>query len=725
MITLIPKEDGSLLDLSNWRPITLLNVDLKIASKAIAKRIEPTLPNLIHSDQTGFVKGRYIGENIRLISGIMDYTSLQKLPGILTSLDFRKAFDSIEWPFIMKTLDHLNFGRGIKRWVNIFYTNIESAVQNNGFITSWFKPSKGVRQGCPLSPYLFILSAEVLSNKIRQESNVRGIKVFGKEIKLSQFADDTTLFNADIESLERALKIIGDFGRIAGLSLNVKKTKALWLGKWKNNRNKPLDLKWFHSPVKILGIYFSYNIKENNKLNFDKKIQKLQTKLDMWSSRDLTIFGRAMLLKTLGISQLIYSASNLDAPKGIVEIVRTKSFKFLWKNKKDKIKRSGLYQDLENGGIRVIDFDIMLKALKLAWIPRLLRTSDNSSWCIIPKHYQFKGMGGLNFLLRCNYDTNYFSDLPLFYKKILVFFNELKTLYSYDQKQELILFNNKDILVDGKPIFLSEWFRKGILSINELLNETGNVLTFQEFRDKYSCESNFLQYYQVVSAIPKRLWSLARCSDTINRSFSTQNDNIFSLNESTQINLCKAKSKDFYNLFNVKIHTEYHTGPKRWSEKLSLNKDVWTRIFKSLKNICKDTKLKEFQFKLIHRTIVTKKELFRFGIKTDDECLYCGDKDSVEHSFIECAFTKLFTQNVLDWFNQVNECQMSPTTEEILFGITVSSLDTAIIRKFNYTALFMRHYIYSNKLNSLAISIQDFISKLLIRYDLENFSLIG
>ena len=85
----------------------------------------------------------------------------------------------------MKTLDHLKFGTGIKPWVNIFYTNIGSAVQNNGFITSWFKPSKGVRQGYPLSPYLFILSTEVLSNNILQESNVRGIKVFGNEIKLS------------------------------------------------------------------------------------------------------------------------------------------------------------------------------------------------------------------------------------------------------------------------------------------------------------------------------------------------------------------------------------------------------------------------------------------------------------------------------------------------------------------------------------------------------------
>ena len=175
------------------------------------------------------------------------------------------------------------------------------------------------------------------------------------------------------------------------------------------------------------------------------------------------------------------------------------------------------------------------------------------------------------------------------------------------------------------------------------------------------------------------------------------------------------------NMLNVKIHIEYQTSPKRWSEKLSLKKDVWTRIFKSLKNICRETKLKEFQFKLIHRTKVTKKEPFRFGIKADDECVYCRDRDSIEHSFIECMFTRLFTQKVLNWFNQVNASQISPTQRR-LFGITTSSHDTTIIRKFNYTALFMCHYIYSAKLNSLAISFQDFISKLLIKYNLENLS---
>ena len=110
------------------------------------------------------------------------------------------------------------------------------------------------------------------------------------------------------------------------------------------------------------------------------------------------------------------------------------------------------------------------------------------------------------------------------------------------------------------------------------------------------------------------------------------------------------------NDLNFKNHTEEQTGPKRWSEKLSLKKDVWKKIFKSLINICKETKLKKFQFKLIHRTIATKKELYGFRIKADDECLYCGGKDLVEHSFIECMFIKLFTQQVLNWFNQVNEC---------------------------------------------------------------------
>ena len=226
-IPLIPKEDASLSLLQNWRPITLLNVDYKIASKAIANRLEPLLPKLIHPDQTGFIKGRYIGENIRLISDIMDITLKHKIPGILISLDFQKAFDSLEWPFMQRVLELFNFGASINNWIKVFYTDIESAVMNNGFSTKWFQLSRGVRQGCPLSPYLYILAAEMLSNKVRQSPDVKGISIFGQEIKLGQFADDTNFFCSDVTSVENALSIVKEFSRFSGLILNLKKTKAM------------------------------------------------------------------------------------------------------------------------------------------------------------------------------------------------------------------------------------------------------------------------------------------------------------------------------------------------------------------------------------------------------------------------------------------------------------------------------------------------------------------
>ena len=123
----------------------------------------------------------------------------------------------------------------------------------------------------------------------------------------------------------------------------------------------------------------------------------------------------------------------------------------------------------------------------------------------------------------------FFNGLATFYKRILDNFNELKTLYNYYQKQDIVLFNNKEILVGGKPIFISEWFKKGIISIKDLLNENGNFLTFQEFSVKYSCQTNFLQYYQVVSSIPKHLLSIAKETDDFNKSFFNSHDDTFPL----------------------------------------------------------------------------------------------------------------------------------------------------------------------------------------------------
>ena len=386
VITLIPKEDSDLLDLQNWRPITLLNIDYKIAPKTLAKRTENVLPKLVHPDQTGFMKGRYIGENIRLICDVMEYAMVEKKGGILASLDFKKAFDTLEWQFVKKILDLFNFGENVKKWVRIFYANIENAVMNNGFATNWFKPTRGVRQGCPLSPYLFILGAEILANRLRQTGEIKGINLFGNEVKISQFADDTNLFCADVTSVDHALNTVSSFGAISGLKLNVKKTKAMWLGKWSTNKTKPLQLEWLNEPVKISGIYFSYDESKNKHLNFDLKIQKLQTKLDLWKARNLTLFGKVLIMKSLGLSQIVYAASNVNVPNEVIYTIKTKLFSFLWNNKKDKIKRESIYQEYDKGGIRMTDVEIMIKALRLAWIPRLLNPVS-LNWKSVPDNF--------------------------------------------------------------------------------------------------------------------------------------------------------------------------------------------------------------------------------------------------------------------------------------------------------------------------------------------------
>ena len=151
VISLIPKKDKDKKHLKNWRPISLLNNDYKIAAKAIALRLEKVLPTIINPSQTGYVKGRYIGESIRLIADIMSFTKEQNIPGLAVFLDFEKAFDSIEWKYLQKCLEIFNFGPQLQQWIAVMYNDISSCILNNGFATRHFNLSRGVRQGCPLS----------------------------------------------------------------------------------------------------------------------------------------------------------------------------------------------------------------------------------------------------------------------------------------------------------------------------------------------------------------------------------------------------------------------------------------------------------------------------------------------------------------------------------------------------------------------------------------------
>ena len=229
-ITLLPKK-GDQRYLKNKRPIVLLDVIYKIVAKVIALRLGRVVSRLVSADQTGFLKGRYIGDNLRLMSDILHYTKSENIPGVIMNLDYEYAFDSVEHGFLFRALRVYNFGESLISWVQLLYNSSELTVLNNGYTGDWFQPSRAVKQGCPVSGMIFVLAVELFACKLRSNESIRGIRIKGKELKISQYADDTVVFVDGKESATSVMKLINEYGDISGLNLNQQKCDFVWIGK--------------------------------------------------------------------------------------------------------------------------------------------------------------------------------------------------------------------------------------------------------------------------------------------------------------------------------------------------------------------------------------------------------------------------------------------------------------------------------------------------------------
>ena len=174
-ISLNLKKNDS-LSLDNYRPITLLNTDTKILAYTIAQRLKEVLPSIIHSDQKGYFKNRYIGFNIRQIQDVIDHSEKFNIEGAILFLDFTKAFDSLEWSFMTKCLEKFGFKSPFIRWIRTMYTDIKGCILNNGWVSAPFKVFRGIRQGCPASALIFVLAVEIMAIKLRETKHIRGIE---------------------------------------------------------------------------------------------------------------------------------------------------------------------------------------------------------------------------------------------------------------------------------------------------------------------------------------------------------------------------------------------------------------------------------------------------------------------------------------------------------------------------------------------------------------------
>ena len=259
-------------------------------------------------------------------------------------------------------------------------------------------------------------------------------------------------------------------------------------------------------PVYALGVHFAYNIELSYKKIFFDKLSSIKKTLSVWSRRDLSIYGRIYIVKTLALSKLVFISSVMETLKNFATEVNKTVFDFIWKQKPAKIKKTTFIKNKADGGLGMKDFVLFDKALKLTWVKRLCSSSD-APWKYIPKSF-LSTVSGTD-LFQCNYDYNLLDrtgHLPEFYKQIIHHWQEIVSTTPHSKTEILsqIIWNNKFITIEKKMVYLPQWHRAGIKKISDLFDEHENCfLSFLALRNKYMLICNFLQYYGIISAIPR------------------------------------------------------------------------------------------------------------------------------------------------------------------------------------------------------------------------------
>eukprot|EP00253_Pinus_taeda_P013830 PITA_13830 len=392
---LIPKGDN-LEDANGFRPIALCNVIYKIITSMIAKRLKPLLDKLISAEQTGFVEGRQILDGLVVTQEVIDSLKVKKKKGMMIKLDLSKAYDRRNWNYLEKVLESFGFNRRWIDWIHSMISSPNFSILVNGTPSKTFTASRGIRQGDPLSPFLFILAAEGLGHLIKKEreaNRIKGLKLWGNNLPLThqQFVDDIMLFREPtVKEVRHLRRILDLFAEASSLEINRDKSCVFIFNTVDQVKAHLIRLMGFRRgelPTKYLGNILDFTSKKMK--NWQGVLDKLSNKVANWAFRALNIAGRIVLEKSVLQAILVYPLSIMAAPLGICTRIREIIRNFIWRGADQKKKWalaswSQLTERKEKGGLGLRDPEILNRVLgaKLWW--RWLR-GGNDLWKTIWK----------------------------------------------------------------------------------------------------------------------------------------------------------------------------------------------------------------------------------------------------------------------------------------------------------------------------------------------------
>ena len=679
--------------LNNYRPIALLNIDYKIATKALAARVQNILPTLVNTDQNGFVKGRNIQDNIRLIEDVLRYVDDHNIPGIMLCIDFKKAFDSIERDYILYALKKLNFGPMFCKWISVILNNSTNCMINNGNISGPFNVDCGVRQGCPIASLIFVLSSELLCCKIRQSKQMQGIRLpfdnYGRnDLRISSFADDTTIFVKSPECVKVVMSILDSFTNLSGLAINMCKSDAVWIGSLKNNTYGTDDVNWKLAPnnnIKILGVTFSPSIPiEKNDCNWTDKMSSVERCIRAWKMRGLSMIGRNIIVKTLLASKFSYIASVINMPDDVLNKLNKMFVSFIW-GRAEAVKRNTVIADFDKGGINMFNIKLYFDSLKISWVKKLHNTTV-ACWKNIPLYYMNTlGIGVNIFNCNCNFKQihsqypNLRNKLPVFYYMLLkIWFGTKQVLTEHDMQTcyTQVIWINDVIQLNKKTILYPDWVKAGFIYIRDILDGKGQLHSLEYFQSRINNGAVLLKYYALLKALPNK-WRNAHTYymynvdiDTIDISFNT-----------IPIDVCSTK------IFRRAMIDKIYLQPRCiqfWDQRFPHYVFDWQNIWLATPRCTNEARLVTLNWKILHNIYPTKVLLHKMGKETDNICNSCNTTDYIDHFFFKCVKSKpLWSQanKIISIKLSINICL---TVNDVMFNYHNNAFEDVNIKYINH-----------------------------------------
>ena len=452
--------------------------------------------------------------------------------------------------------------------------------------------------------------------------------------------------------------------------------------------------------------------------NLYPKLNDFTNCLKRWQHRKLTLMGKITVIKTFALPKLIYPFTVLlDPPREVIQKLNSEIFSFIWDSKPDKIKRTTLCRDYKNGGLRMINLEYFLNALKASWLKRIF--DEESTFTLWKSFYKQKLTSfGDNLVLESNLKENDCAQISKnnhFLKNILTAWSKINHKDTRTRISKQIIWNNSYIKCDNNIIYYKEWNDKGIKYIEHIYDYRSNTFyDFNTLQNIYGINTNdFLKYHQIITNIPERWKLLLKGENAVEQGIDQRQTNIDIISLKHNIN------KTLYSTQLKETSQERLKSEVKWTKDFQ-NYDIdWELAYQMSHRCTIDIKLRNFQYKYLMRIIPNNKYLFKCKLAPTVLCDFCAMQEETNaHLFLDCHFVQGYWSKIQK-FLQDNNFEIDLTYYRISFGILdKNSVKTPMM---NFIILIAKYCIFASKYKMQRPTFESFLKTLHQRKEAEHY----